>query len=73
MSVNSPATRLPPAGEVLVIELDGSQHIQQTVQDSERTQYLQARGYRVLRFWNDQVLNDIDGVIAVIQQALAEP
>jgi very-short-patch-repair endonuclease len=54
----------------LVIELDGSQHLQRIEQDSDRTHYLESRGYRVLRFWNDQVLNDIDGVVAVIQQAL---
>ena len=56
----------------LVIELDGSQHLQQTDQDAERTEFLQAQGYRVLRFWNSQVLNDFDAVVRAIQQALAK-
>jgi very-short-patch-repair endonuclease len=54
----------------LVIELDGSQHIQQAARDTSRTKYLEARGYRVLRFWNDQVLKDINGVVSAIQEAL---
>jgi very-short-patch-repair endonuclease len=34
--------------------------------DEERTKYLESKGYRVLRFWNDQVMNDIEGVIKVV-------
>ena len=50
----------------LIIELDGSQHLVQEEQDAERTSYLEAKGYKVLRFWNNQVTNDIEGVIQEI-------
>jgi len=54
----------------LVIELDGSQHIDQEEYDAERTAFLESHGYRVLRFWNGDVMNDINGVIGVIQEAI---
>ncbi|MFZ5880902.1 MAG: endonuclease domain-containing protein [Chloroflexota bacterium] len=54
----------------LIIELDGSQHLEQQEYDAERTKYLEARGYRVIRFWNNQIMNDIHGVIKAIQYAL---
>jgi very-short-patch-repair endonuclease len=44
----------------LIIELDGSQHIEQDEYDEERTIYLEEQGYKVIRFWNNQVMNDID-------------
>jgi very-short-patch-repair endonuclease len=50
----------------LIIELDGSQHLEQHEYDEERTKYLEAQGYRVIRFWNNDVMNDIDGVIRAI-------
>ena len=50
----------------LIIELDGSQHLEQEEYDEERTNYLESQGYKVIRFWNDQVLNDMDGVIRAI-------
>ena len=50
----------------LIIELDGSQHLEQHEYDEERTKYLEAQGYKVTRFWNNEVMNDIDGVIRVI-------
>jgi very-short-patch-repair endonuclease len=50
----------------LIIELDGSQHLDQVESDSERTKYLEAKGYRVLRFWNNEVMNEIDAVLNVI-------
>ena len=50
----------------LIIELDGSQHLDQVEYDLERTKYLQAKGYRVLRFWNNEVMNEIDAVLNVI-------
>jgi very-short-patch-repair endonuclease len=55
----------------LIIELDGSQHIEQEEYDQERTNYLESQGYKVLRFWNNQVINDIDGVIKAITFAVA--
>lgn len=54
----------------LIIELDGSQHLEQEGYDEERTKYLESQGYRVIRFWNNQVVNDIDGVIKEIVFAL---
>ena len=54
----------------LVIELDGGQHLDQEGYDAERTAYLQSRGYRVVRFWNNDVLKNIEGVIVVIAEAL---
>ena len=56
----------------LIIELDGSQHLEQQEYDEERTRYLEAHGYRVLRFWNNDVLNDTDTVLQVIWRALNE-
>ena len=54
----------------LIIELDGSQHMEQDVYNKERTAYLESKGYKVIRFWNNEVLNDIDGVIRAIIQAM---
>ena len=54
----------------LIIELDGSQHLEQEEYDQERTEYLEEQGYKVLRFWNNEVTNNIEGVILTIMQAL---
>jgi very-short-patch-repair endonuclease len=54
----------------LIIELDGSQHLEQRDYDAERTQFLEAQGYRVLRFWNSDVINTTDAVLQVIWNAL---
>ena len=54
----------------LVIELDGSQHLDQEERDKERTTYLRAQGCRVVRFWNDQVMSDVEGVMRAIGIAL---
>ena len=59
------------ARKKLIIELDGSQHFDQEDYDQERTRYLESQGYKVLRFWNNQVLNDIEEVIKAILFALA--
>jgi len=58
----------------LVIEVDGSQHGEghHVVTDTERTAYLASRGYRVLRFWNNEVLNEIEGVMGAIYAALCD-
>jgi very-short-patch-repair endonuclease len=50
----------------LVVELDGGQHANREAADDERTAYLRARGYRVIRFWNNEVLGNKEGVLAVI-------
>jgi very-short-patch-repair endonuclease len=52
--------------EKLVIELDGSQHLDDEEQDRTRTEFLNSKGFRVIRFWNNEVMNDIEGVLKVI-------
>jgi very-short-patch-repair endonuclease len=54
----------------LVIEIDGSQH--GDANDLARQRYIEAQGYRVLRFWNAQVMNDLDMVFAIVRAALVE-
>ncbi len=56
----------------LIIELDGGQHIEQAGYDEERTGYLELQGYKVIRFWNNEVMNDIEGVMRAILSALED-
>lgn len=56
----------------LIIELDGSQHLDQQEYDAERTKYLELRGYQVLRFWNHEVMNHVDEVLNVIWKVVRE-
>ena len=51
----------------LIIEVDGGQHAQDS---PARTAWLQARGYRVIRFWNHEVLTNIEAVLSAILHAL---
>jgi very-short-patch-repair endonuclease len=58
----------------LIIELDGGQHSLNTAADAHRTAALEARGYLVLRFWNNDVLQNIDGVLqTIVDTASPEP
>ena len=50
----------------LIIEVDGSQHLEQEEYDAARTAFLEAKGYRVLRFWNSDVMNKIEDVMGVV-------
>ena len=50
----------------LIIEVDGGQHFENQRYDAKRTTYLQARGFSVLRFWNDEVLTETDSVLKKI-------
>jgi very-short-patch-repair endonuclease len=50
----------------LIIEVDGGQHLEKEEYDRDRTEYLEMKGYRVLRFWNNEVMGDIDTVVGVI-------
>ena len=50
----------------LVVEVDGGQHFGRTAYDEARTRFLEARGYRVVRFWNNDVMENIEGVMEVI-------
>jgi very-short-patch-repair endonuclease len=54
----------------LIIELDGGQHVEQLKYDTERDAWLRAQGFSVLRFWNNEVLQNSDGVKQVILKAL---
>jgi very-short-patch-repair endonuclease len=54
----------------IVIEIDGGQHAQQMQRDAARTRFLKSEGYRVLRFWNNEVLANVDGVLDLIQSAI---
>ena len=56
----------------LIIELDGGQHLDNQKYDMERTAWLNASGFKVLRFWNNDVLQQTTSVIEVIMQALAQ-
>ena len=56
----------------LVIEVDGSQHAEST-RDEMRDKWLSSQGFRVLRFWNNVVLENEDGVVAAILAALNPP
>ena len=59
--------------EKLIIELDGGQHYDQLEYDRLRTLFLQSKGYKVLRFWNDTVLKEKEAVLEVIFKALTPP
>jgi len=50
----------------LVVELDGGQHADRAKADDARTKTLEAAGYRVLRFWNNEALSNIEGVLESI-------
>jgi len=54
----------------LILELDGSQHLEQQGYDDDRTKYLESLGYKVIRFWNNDVMKNMDGVILSIMYSL---
>jgi very-short-patch-repair endonuclease len=56
----------------LVVELDGGHHAEQVAADQRRTAFLDRQGYRVLRFWDNEVLTQIDGVLERIAEAVRE-
>jgi very-short-patch-repair endonuclease len=56
----------------LIVEADGGQHADNSA-DARRTAFLESRGYRVLRFWNNAILNNLDGIAQVIAAALSSP
>ena len=56
----------------LIIELDGGQHADDRAYDAHRTRWLESQGYRVLRFWNNDVLPDPEPVLEAIALALRE-
>lgn len=52
----------------LVIELDGGQHSEEV--DRQRTEWLESEGYRVVRFWNHEVMGNIDGVLVELERCI---
>jgi very-short-patch-repair endonuclease len=54
----------------VLIEVDGGQHTDALHYDAARSAWLEARGYQVLRFWNNDVLSNTDGVLMVIRETL---
>jgi very-short-patch-repair endonuclease len=52
----------------LIIEVDGGQHAENEEADRERTNWLEDRGYRVIRFWNNDVLRNCSGVMEKIME-----
>ena len=56
----------------LVVELDGGQHAERTAQDERRTAFLNAEGLAVLRFWNNDVFENMEGVLQTILRNLQQ-
>ena len=56
----------------LIVEADGGQHVENEA-DARRTTFLESKGYRVLRFWNNDILANLDGVAQLITSALSTP
>jgi very-short-patch-repair endonuclease len=54
----------------LILEVDGGQHAPSSATDKARSDWLETKGYRVIRFWNNDVLTNADGGVAVIQGVL---
>ncbi len=57
----------------LIIELDGSQHKNQKPYDDKRDQWLTTQDYTVLRFWNNDVINNMEGILETIYHNLSSP
>jgi very-short-patch-repair endonuclease len=56
----------------LIVEADGSQHAESTA-DKKRDDWLTSQGFRILRFWNNDILNKTDGVAEAVLAALETP
>ena len=57
----------------LIVELDGGQHVEQTARDAERTACLESKGFRIIRFWNDDALKQTHTVLEEILRQLGTP
>lgn len=55
----------------LIVEVDGGQHMLRAAQDHDRTLELENEGYRVVRFWNNDILENMDGVLETLTLALS--
>ena len=54
----------------LVVELDGGQHDLRAAYDGARSRFIESQGYRVLRFWNNDVMSNVEGVLEAILETL---
>jgi len=54
----------------LIIELDGGQHTEQKLYDNQRDIFLEQRGFKVIRFWNNDVIDNLEGVLESIRLAI---
>lgn len=57
----------------VVIELDGSQHVNEAPYDDQRDAFLRSNGFRIMRFWNGLVFSEPDAVVQTILEALHRP
>lgn len=57
----------------LIVEVDGSQHADQLEYDATRTRFFESQGYRVVRFWNNQVLGEMEAVLRAVLAATSLP
>ena len=56
----------------LIIEIDGGQHGWQQKKDEQRTVYLNQKGFKVIRFWNNDILENLEGVMTMLKRELEE-
>ena len=56
----------------LIVEADGGQH-NDSAHDTRRDEWLRGQGFTVMRFWNNEIMNNLDGVLAVIMAATTAP
>ncbi len=56
--------------EKIVIEVDGSQHLENRIYDAERTEWLEKQGFKVIRVWNNDVLNEIEVVLEELYEEI---
>ena len=56
----------------IIVEIDGGQHAEQVIYDLNRTKILQSKGYQVVRYWNNEVLGNIEGVIEALTLTLSQ-
>jgi len=57
----------------LIIELDGGQHKIQKVKDKKRDNWFEEQGFKVLRFWNNDVFENLEGILEVVREMLLSP
>jgi len=57
----------------IIVEADGGQHAVERIKDEERTEWLNAQGFRVVRFWNHEILTNTEGVMESIRQHCLAP